>query len=93
MTLGTLRDQVIYPDSHKEQLDKGWTDASLEKILDEVNLHTLSMIADMSINILLNFWYAFLSDLCYAYCLDFSAFNRIIDDKRCTYNQEKYSSS
>ena len=41
MTLGTLRDQVIYPDERDEQLRKGFTDAELEDILDKVQLSYL----------------------------------------------------
>ena len=36
MTLGTLRDQVIYPDSQEEQYKKGFTDRDLEDILAKV---------------------------------------------------------
>ena len=36
MTLGTLRDQVIYPDTKDEQLKKGFTDKDLENILAKV---------------------------------------------------------
>ena len=37
MTLGTLRDQVIYPDSQIEMERKGITDAHLEEIMNKVN--------------------------------------------------------
>ena len=36
MTLGTLRDQVIYPDSEADMLKKGFTDKNLEQFLDLV---------------------------------------------------------
>lgn len=39
MSLGTLRDQVIYPDTQLEMGRKGWTDGDLEKVLDTVNLN------------------------------------------------------
>lgn len=38
MTLGTLRDQVIYPDSHLEMLRKGVTDEHLARFLHLVQL-------------------------------------------------------
>ncbi|KAK3091692.1 hypothetical protein FSP39_021925 [Pinctada imbricata] len=38
MTVGTLRDQVIYPDSHNEQLKKGIQDSQLQDILQKVQL-------------------------------------------------------
>ena len=38
MTLGTLRDQVIYPDERDEQLRKGVTDRDLEATLEKVQL-------------------------------------------------------
>ncbi|XP_003742604.1 ATP-binding cassette sub-family D member 3 [Galendromus occidentalis] len=41
MTLGTLRDQVIYPDSKEDMEKKGFTDDMLGKLLDEVQLRYL----------------------------------------------------
>ncbi|GFS03515.1 ATP-binding cassette sub-family D member 3 [Elysia marginata] len=38
MAVGTLRDQVIYPDSHAEQLRKGVKDQELADILEKVQL-------------------------------------------------------
>ncbi|CAG2232057.1 ABCD3 [Mytilus edulis] len=38
MTVGTLRDQVIYPDSRDSQLKKGIRDVQLEDILKKVQL-------------------------------------------------------
>ena len=38
MTLGTLRDQVIYPDTIGDMKRKGWTDETLEGILERVFL-------------------------------------------------------
>ncbi|KAK0069404.1 ATP-binding cassette sub-family D member 3 [Biomphalaria pfeifferi] len=39
MAVGTLRDQVIYPDSHAEQLKKGVRDEELAEILAKVQLN------------------------------------------------------
>lgn len=41
LTLGTLRDQVIYPDTVKESLDKGYTDSKLYQLLQIVHLEYL----------------------------------------------------
>ena len=38
MTIGSLRDQVIYPDTRAEMLSKGWTDEDLYDVLDTVTL-------------------------------------------------------
>ena len=38
MTIGTLRDQVIYPDTKQEMRAKGWSDDDLNGVLDTVNL-------------------------------------------------------
>lgn len=41
MTLGTLRDQVIYPHTHEEMRRRGKTDADLERHLERVQLSYL----------------------------------------------------
>lgn len=38
MSVGTLRDQVIYPDTDQEMRERGFTDQQLEGILSTVNL-------------------------------------------------------
>jgi ABC-type uncharacterized transport system fused permease/ATPase subunit len=38
LTLGTLRDQIIYPDTHKNMIDKGTTDEELIAILKIVQI-------------------------------------------------------
>ena len=38
MTLGTLRDQVIYPHSKEDQRRKGVTDDALEEFLSKVSV-------------------------------------------------------
>uniref|UniRef100_A0A8C1C8S6 ATP-binding cassette, sub-family D (ALD), member 3b n=1 Tax=Cyprinus carpio carpio TaxID=630221 RepID=A0A8C1C8S6_CYPCA len=38
MTLGSLRDQVIYPDTHEDQKKKGTSDLVLKEYLDNVQL-------------------------------------------------------
>lgn len=46
MSLGTLRDQVIYPDNCDDMRKKGVTDADLSKILNQVELEYLVKGAD-----------------------------------------------
>ena len=39
MTIGTLRDQILYPDTKEDMLKKGYTDRDLETFLNEVFVH------------------------------------------------------
>ena len=41
MCIGTLRDQVIYPDTHAAALSKGWTDDKISSLLQIVHLEYL----------------------------------------------------
>ncbi|CAK8685524.1 unnamed protein product [Clavelina lepadiformis] len=41
MTLGTLRDQVLYPDSVEQMKQKGWDDIALEDVLAKVQLDNI----------------------------------------------------
>jgi ATP-binding cassette subfamily D (ALD) protein 3 len=38
MTIGTLRDQIIYPDSHGDMRRKGIKDENLNELLEKVQL-------------------------------------------------------
>ena len=39
MSVGTLRDQVIYPHTQEEMIEGGFTEKQLEDILSTVNLN------------------------------------------------------
>lgn len=54
MTLGTLRDQIIYPDTIGDMKRKGWTDSTLEGILDLVFLKYVVEREGGKLNILLH---------------------------------------
>lgn len=41
LAIGTLRDQVIYPDTVEEMRSKGYTDEHLTSILDIVDLNAI----------------------------------------------------
>ena len=41
MTIGTLRDQVIYPHTHEEQLKRGVSDEELQDYLNKACIYTL----------------------------------------------------
>ena len=38
MTIGTLRDQIVYPDTHEDMKKKGFSDLDLEEFLNKVSL-------------------------------------------------------
>ena len=50
MAVGTLRDQVIYPDNHAEQLRKGVKDQELADILEKVRIKEKANIFSRSLN-------------------------------------------
>ena len=51
MTLGTLRDQVIYPDTLQDHRKRGITDGALEEYLKMVRRSVVSISAHMSVHV------------------------------------------
>ena len=55
MTLGTLRDQVIYPDTVEDQQRKGHTDTELAEFLNKVHATSLTLTLALTNLLLLYF--------------------------------------